>query len=689
MDFREAISLAQAGNERGFGYLYENTYRSKYYLALQYMKNEETVKDVVQEAYIKAFSNLDKLQNPEVFPSWLGTIVANTAKNALAKKNPMLFSDVAVDDEAESFEYQIEDDNIDNQPELSYTKQETRDLVHELINALSDEQRICVLMFHIEGISIREIAETLNCSDNTVKSRLNYGRKNLKIKAEELQKKGYKLYSVAPLPLLLLLLHSDQTAMSLDGMLGIAGKSMINGIFRQIPILNETAGISAPKGTTAKAGFLHTTAGKITALIMGVCITGGVAFYGITQLLPDEKEPVAETETKSTEQEVSDTESETTAPEQEPSVQEEQPPTEQTVADEEYPNLIAGNLTKEELEYVLAYGPEEIPAQGFSETDYQNLLAWLCCSKEEENPITYLGKNSQYKYQYSLVDINRVFSSFTDFQFTQDNIGSIGSGFSIVGEALEFAVPTLSAELNAAITSAVYTDTEMKVYYDYTKTSYELGTTNSKKVATLKPTEDGLYRIVKIEIATDDAASKVPDEAAAVSPAANTVSMKQIYQGVLQSVQNQEAGYTFSEVEAATGAYQYFTTDMNGDGIQELVVGAENTVDVFMGHYIRVYSCENTDTGYQLKPVQGDMQTIALHIPADGNGLYDSYFSRGTGKTSVYRISIQNGTLAGGLTSVSEQEFTMGDSAAEAFQNGNQIVEWRDISDLAGLDGIN
>lgn len=38
---------------------------------------------------------------------------------------------------------------------------------------------------------------------------------------------------------------------------------------------------------------------------------------------------------------------------------------------------------------------------------------------------------------------------------------------------------------------------------------------------------------------------EVPDEAAAVSPAANTASMKQIYQGVLQSVQNQEAGYTF------------------------------------------------------------------------------------------------------------------------------------------------
>ena len=149
MNYTEAVSLARAGEERGFGFLYQNTYKSKYYLALQYMKNEEAAKDVLQEAYIKAFSKLDALGNPEAFPGWLGTIVANTAKNMLAKNNPMLFSDVAADDENENFEYQIEDENAENQPELFYTRQETQILVHELIDALSEEQRMCILMFHI------------------------------------------------------------------------------------------------------------------------------------------------------------------------------------------------------------------------------------------------------------------------------------------------------------------------------------------------------------------------------------------------------------------------------------------------------------------------------------------------------------------------------------------------------------
>lgn len=310
MNIREAVSLARAGEERGFGYLYENTYKSKYYLALSYMKNEEQAKDVLQEAYIKAFNNLDKLDNPDVFVSWLGTIVANTAKNALSKKNPMLFTDIVADETEENFEYQIEDENTDNQPEVAYTRKETQELVHELLDSLSPEQRICMLMFHIEGASIKEIAEALDCSDNTVKSRLNYGRKNLKTKAEELQKKGYKLYSIAPVQLLLLLLHSDKAALIADGSLAKAGESMVNGIFEKIPLkyVNSHANIDLNKkaatqknrlvkntGAVKKAGFLYASTGKITAIVVGACVAGSAAFYGASQMKQDTDSLVKQT----------------------------------------------------------------------------------------------------------------------------------------------------------------------------------------------------------------------------------------------------------------------------------------------------------------------------------------------------------------------------------------------------------
>ena len=50
MDYRQAVGLAKKGKEEGFQFLYENTYKNKYYLALKYLKNEQEAQDVLQEA---------------------------------------------------------------------------------------------------------------------------------------------------------------------------------------------------------------------------------------------------------------------------------------------------------------------------------------------------------------------------------------------------------------------------------------------------------------------------------------------------------------------------------------------------------------------------------------------------------------------------------------------------------------
>lgn len=306
MDLKTAIAQAVKGDERGFAYLYEQTYQKKNYLALQYMKNKEAAEDVLQEAYLKAFQKLQTLQNPEAFEGWLGMIVANTAKNMLAKKNPMLFSELAVDGEGEEYVYDVEDDNPENQPELAYTQEETKELVYEMMDTLSEEQRMCILMFHIENISISEIARAMDCSENTVKSRLNYGRKNLKSKAEEMQKKGYRLYSVAPIPLLLYLLSTDQKVMAAEPAFRMAGEKVEAVVLKKAMAKASTiagntaaksstsaagkaaakgtasaAGKTAAKGTASTAGKI--AAGKIAAAVVVTCIVGAGS-YGVYQL---------------------------------------------------------------------------------------------------------------------------------------------------------------------------------------------------------------------------------------------------------------------------------------------------------------------------------------------------------------------------------------------------------------------
>ena len=515
MTYTEAINLARAGEERGYGFLYEKTYKSKYYLALQYMKNEEEAEDVLQEAYIKAFSKLDTLENPEAFQGWLGMIVANTAKNMLAKKRPLLFSDLAVDDEGEAFEYQIEDDDLEVQPELSYTRQETKELVHELIDSLSEEQRLCILMFHIEGISISEIARTMDCSENTVKSRLNYGRKNLRMKAEDLQKKGYKLYSVAPLPLFLMLLRSEETYLAAEGILSAAGKLVAEQVFASLSsgegVLSTTEAVtdavkgmskeatktagSAVKakdalGAAGKAGILHTTAGKAAAIVLGICVAGGATFFGVSQVM-EARQEAKEAEVQ-----------EEIERQKEKEKKEEQAKEPKEVKDSDYSSLIAGNLTKEELEYVLSYGPEEIPNGGFSMEDYMRILNTLCEPSERTGgPVQYYGSTPDYMPQYSVKDVNRLFESFSDFQFTEENDVEQGDygDVNVDGEKIMFWAATENHVREATITSAEYNSEEMELYYTYSRGAYGDESYIAEKKAILKPNSEGLFKIVSIE----------------------------------------------------------------------------------------------------------------------------------------------------------------------------------------------
>lgn len=515
MTYTEAINLARAGEERGYGFLYEKTYKSKYYLALQYMKNEEEAEDVLQEAYIKAFSKLDTLENPEAFQGWLGMIVANTAKNMLAKKRPLLFSDLAVDDEGEAFEYQIEDDDLEVQPELSYTRQETKELVHELIDSLSEEQRLCILMFHIEGISISEIARTMDCSENTVKSRLNYGRKNLRMKAEDLQKKGYKLYSVAPLPLFLMLLRSEETYLAAEGNLSAAGKLVADQVFASLSsgegVLSTTEAVtdavkgmskeatktagSAVKakdalGAAGKAGILHTTAGKAAAIVLGICVAGGATFFGVSQVMEARQEAKEAEVQKEIERQ------------KEKEKKEEQAKEPKEVKDSDYSSLIAGNLTKEELEYVLSYVPEEIPNGGFSMEDYMRILNTLCEPSERTGgPVQYYGSTPDYMPQYSVKDVNRLFESFSDFQFTEENDVEQGDygDVNVDGEKIMFWAATENHVREATITSAEYNSEEMELYYTYSRGAYGDESYIAEKKAILKPNSEGLFKIVSIE----------------------------------------------------------------------------------------------------------------------------------------------------------------------------------------------
>ena len=298
----ELVRRAMQWDEDAFRKLYETTYYRMLYIAKKYMKNNTAAEDVLQEAYIKIWTNLPQLGKPEAYVSWASRIVANTALNELRKNQPTLFSEMTMEGEDGSeMAFDVEDIYTPNQPELSFTDAEEQMIIREMIDSLSDEQRMCVLMYYMEELSVGEIAETLGCSEGTVKSRLNYGRKNIKAKAEELQKKGYNFKGISALAILLLLLGREAARAWAKPVVVSAAKAAPAAAAAATTAPQAVAGVglsgagkaagAAKAGASgaAKAGFFSTVGGKIALIAAFLAVIGGIVFA--IMLLMKDKEP--------------------------------------------------------------------------------------------------------------------------------------------------------------------------------------------------------------------------------------------------------------------------------------------------------------------------------------------------------------------------------------------------------------
>lgn len=266
---KKIIEQAQAGNQDAFSALYKATYGRNYYIALKMVKREAEAEDILQDAYIKIYHKMGQFTytGENSFASWSAKIVSNTALDFLRRKTPVLFSEMGDEDNDAIFD--IEDTSVAARPDLSLDQKETSRIVQELLDVLSDEQRICIIMHYVEQLSISEIAEQCACPEATIKSRLRYARIKLQGQGERLEREGIRLRHVAPMALLLVLLRQEaaQAAKKTAPALKLGG----------IPAENIAGNMSGNLTETAVSTAAKTVSKKIMALL----VAGGVV-VGLT-----------------------------------------------------------------------------------------------------------------------------------------------------------------------------------------------------------------------------------------------------------------------------------------------------------------------------------------------------------------------------------------------------------------------
>jgi RNA polymerase sigma-70 factor, ECF subfamily len=164
------IQRAQRGDEAAFNQIVAQYRRRILGTVSRVIGRPEDVEDVGQEVFVRLYYSLEQLRSPEVFEPWLYRLTQNACFDYLRRRkrrNESRMSDlseqaVMIADADASSDAKLEEDR----------KAAIREFTHELLDEVSEEDRILLTLKEVEGLSIKELEEIYQINENAVKVRL-------------------------------------------------------------------------------------------------------------------------------------------------------------------------------------------------------------------------------------------------------------------------------------------------------------------------------------------------------------------------------------------------------------------------------------------------------------------------------------------------------------------------------------
>ncbi len=172
----ELVERAQAGDEQAFHQLFLDNREMVARVVHRIMGPSPEIEDVVQDVFVHVYRSISRFRGDSKFTTWLYRLSANVTKMHLRKKKSRpRFADKPLDEERSEMELGPAPDRPDRLAE----RQERISALYRLLDQLSDKKRTVIALHDFEGISAGEIAEILDISVMTVRTRLFYARKEL------------------------------------------------------------------------------------------------------------------------------------------------------------------------------------------------------------------------------------------------------------------------------------------------------------------------------------------------------------------------------------------------------------------------------------------------------------------------------------------------------------------------------
>ena len=292
---KELVLSAKNGNKKAFDKLYELTSNEVWFTCVSLLKDEENAKDIMQETYITAFLKLDTLKDEEKFCGWLTAIATNKSKNKLKGKVEYQIDDEILIAETETDELML--------PEEYINKAEKRKVLLQIIeDTLSFNQYQVVLMFYFNELSIAEIAQALEISEGTVKSRLNSSRAKMKTAIEDYENKsGDKLHGVVFVPFFSTIFREQAKSLSVPSIKITLpnGESLVTAASKGV-----STAVKSSATTAVKAGAVTAVKTKVIAMACGMTLLFAGTTVGTSLLAgcKSDKVPTATTSAQTTAQ---------------------------------------------------------------------------------------------------------------------------------------------------------------------------------------------------------------------------------------------------------------------------------------------------------------------------------------------------------------------------------------------------